>query len=56
MGRVGMMEILVVAVVILLLFGVKDLPRIGKALGQMLKEFKNSMKDHSDEPSSGDKA
>jgi len=54
MGRIGLMEILVVTVAVLLLFGVKDLPKIGRAVGQMFKEFKHSMKDHPDDSSSGD--
>jgi len=44
-GRIGLTEILLIAVVILLLFGVKDLPKIGKAIGEALKEFKKSFKD-----------
>ena len=46
MGRIGLTEILVIAVVILILFGAKDLPKIGKAIGEMLKEFKKSVKDN----------
>ncbi len=45
MGGIGLTEILVVAVIVLLLFGAKDLPKIGKAIGEMLKEFKKSVKD-----------
>jgi len=45
-GRIGLTEILVIAVVILILFGAKDLPKIGKAIGEMLKEFKKSVKDN----------
>ncbi len=45
MGRIGLAEILVVVVVILLLFGAKNLPKIGKAIGEALREFKKSVKD-----------
>lgn len=45
MGRLGLGEILLIAVVILLLFGAKDLPKIGKAIGEALKEFKKSFHD-----------
>lgn len=48
MGRIGLIEILIVAVVILLLFGAKDLPKIGKSIGEALKEFKKSFKDGDD--------
>jgi sec-independent protein translocase protein TatA len=44
-GRLGLGEILLIAVVILLLFGAKDLPKIGKAIGEALKEFKKSFHD-----------
>lgn len=49
MGRIGLVEILIILVVILLLFGAKNLPTIGKALGEALKEFKKSVKDDSGE-------
>ncbi len=45
MGRIGLTEMLFIAVIALLLFGAKDLPKIGKAVGEMFKEFKKSVKD-----------
>ena len=45
MGRVGLPELIVIAVVILLLFGAKRLPEIARALGQAIKEFKKAGKD-----------
>ena len=44
MGRIGIPEILLVVVVVLLLFGAKNLPKIGKSIGEALKEFKKSIK------------
>ncbi|KGR74675.1 twin-arginine translocase TatA/TatE family subunit [Ureibacillus sinduriensis] len=41
-GIPGMVIILVIA---LILFGPSKLPQLGKAVGQTLKEFKNSTKD-----------
>ncbi|WP_147802138.1 twin-arginine translocase TatA/TatE family subunit [Alkalicoccus halolimnae] len=41
-GIPGLILILVIALVI---FGPKKLPEIGKAMGQTLKEFRNSTKD-----------
>lgn len=41
----GMKEILVIAVVILLLFGGKKIPELMKGLGSGIKEFKKSVKD-----------
>lgn len=46
----GPFETLVILVVILLLFGAKRLPEIGRALGEGIREFKKSMKDSADDP------
>ncbi len=48
MGRLGLGEIVVIALAVLLLFGAKNLPKIGKAIGEALKEFKKSVKDPTD--------
>ena len=51
MGNVGIGELLVVLVIILVLFGAKRLPEIGKALGEGIREFKKAaqgLKDHED--------
>ena len=49
MGRIGLGEILVVLVLVLLLFGAKNLPKIGRSIGEALKEFKKSVKDNGTE-------
>ena len=41
----GMREILVIAILILLLFGAKRIPEFMKGLGSGIKEFKKSMKE-----------
>ena len=38
-------HLLIVLVVVLILFGGKNLPEIGKALGKALREFKETQKD-----------
>ena len=43
MGNIGFGELLVVLVIILVLFGAKRLPEIGKALGDGIREFKKAM-------------
>ena len=43
MGNIGFSELLVVLVIILVLFGAKRLPEIGKALGDGIREFKKAM-------------
>ncbi len=41
----GTMEILIILGVILLFFGARKLPALGKALGQTAKEFKKGLKE-----------
>ena len=48
MSMPGPLEIIVILVVVLLLFGAKRLPEIGKALGEGIREFKKSMNNDSD--------
>ena len=42
---IGFQEILVILLICLLLFGANKLPKIGKALGKTIKEFKKAMKE-----------
>lgn len=42
-GNLGISELLVVAVLVLLLFGPRRLPEIGRTVGQALREFKRGM-------------
>ena len=57
MGRVGVSEIFLIALVVLLLFGAKRLPEIARALGEAIKEFKKSSKDdQSDQGAKGSQA
>jgi len=49
MKSLGAPEILIIALVILLLFGAKKLPELAKGLGEGIKNFKNSVKAE-DEP------
>jgi sec-independent protein translocase protein TatA len=39
----GPMELLLIFLVILLLFGAKRLPELARGLGQSIREFKNSI-------------
>ena len=45
MGRFGLAEILVIAVIILLLFGGKKIPEFFKGIGEGVREFKKATKD-----------
>ena len=42
MGSIGSMEILLVFVIALLLFGPKKLPELGRSLGKTIREFKKA--------------
>jgi sec-independent protein translocase protein TatA len=44
MRSLGAPEILIIALVILLLFGAKKLPELAKGLGEGIKNFRNSVK------------
>jgi len=51
MGEFSPIHWLVVLIVIMVIFGPKRLPEIGKALGEAIREFKKSLKEaSSDEP------
>ena len=43
MGRIGLPELILIAVILLLLFGAKRLPSIAKSLGESIKEFKKGI-------------
>jgi sec-independent protein translocase protein TatA len=55
-GWIGPWEILILLLVVLLIFGPKRLPELGRSLGRGMREFKNSVKeiggddDHDDLP------
>ena len=44
----GMQEILVIALIVLLLFGGKKIPELMKGLGKGVKSFKDGMKEVTD--------
>ena len=45
MGRLGTVELIIVALVILLLFGGKKLPELVKGIGEAVREFKKGAKE-----------
>lgn len=45
----GPWELLVIALIVLLLFGAKRLPEIAQGMGKGIKEFKKAMKDTTEE-------
>ncbi len=52
MGSLGWPEILLIALVIILLFGARKLPEIGKGLGEGIRSFRSAMKGE-DDPNKG---
>jgi sec-independent protein translocase protein TatA len=50
-GSIGAGELLILLLVVLLVFGPKRLPEMGRSLGRGMREFKNSVTgDHHHEP------
>ncbi len=43
LGPIGPMELLVVGVILVFIFGAKKLPELGKSMGEGIKNFKRSI-------------
>jgi sec-independent protein translocase protein TatA len=54
-GKLGLPEILILAVIALLIFGPKRLGELGKGLGEGIKNFKSSVKDGGETPATPSK-
>ena len=48
-GNIGPLEIAIVLIIALLVFGPKRLPELGKSLGKGIREFKGSISGEDDE-------
>ncbi len=48
-GGIGMTEILIIALIVLLLFGGKKIPELMKGLGKGVRSFKDGINNISDE-------
>lgn len=49
MRNLGPLEIFLILVVVMIIFGVGKLPSVGRGMGQALKEFRTSVKDKDEE-------
>jgi sec-independent protein translocase protein TatA len=50
LGNIGPLEIIVVLIIALVVFGPKRLPELGRSLGKGIREFRGSVSgDHGDE-------
>lgn len=45
LGNIGTTEIVIVAAILLVLFGGKKLPELARGIGDAIKEFKKSIKE-----------
>ena len=55
LGNIGGTEIIIIAIIILLLFGGKKIPELMQGLGKGVKSFKKGMKDIADDLENCDK-
>ncbi len=57
-GSLGLPELLIILAIVVLIFGVNKLPRLGKGLGEGIRNFKDSLKtgknDETDDNASSD--
>ncbi|MDQ7007822.1 MAG: twin-arginine translocase TatA/TatE family subunit [Acidobacteriota bacterium] len=54
-GPLGAPELLIIALILVLLFGVRKLPELGKGLGEGIKNFRGAMKEMQEEDKSDPK-
>lgn len=52
-GNIGPLEVLVVLIIALVVFGPKRLPELGQSLGRGIREFKGSLSGESDDRDEG---
>jgi sec-independent protein translocase protein TatA len=55
MPNVGPLEIAVVLIIVLIIFGPKRLPELGQSMGRGIREFKNSLTGDKDKDSAEEK-
>ena len=48
MGKLGVWELLIILVIVLIIFGPKALPKLGKSLGKTIGNFKKGLSDDED--------
>ena len=44
LGSIGLPEMLILLVIVVLIFGVNKLPKLGRGLGEGIKNFKDSVR------------
>jgi sec-independent protein translocase protein TatA len=55
LGSIGMPELLLILLIVVIIFGARRLPELGKGLGQGIRSFRDSMsgKEKDDAPEAG---
>jgi sec-independent protein translocase protein TatA len=48
-GNIGPLEIIIVLIIALVVFGPKRLPELGRSLGKGIREFRGSISGHDDD-------
>ena len=54
LGKLGTTELLVILVIVIVIFGPKQLPKLSKMFGKTIKNFKEGMSDNKDSEKSDD--
>ena len=54
LGQLGTTELLVILVIVIVIFGPKQLPKLSKMFGKTIKNFKEGMSDNKDSDKSDD--
>ena len=54
MPNIGPLEIVVILIIALVVFGPKRLPELGRSMGKGIREFKNSLTSDKDDDDDGD--
>jgi sec-independent protein translocase protein TatA len=54
--RLGIWELLLILGIVIILFGAKRIPEMGKGIGEGIRNFKKSVKDSNEEEPDGKKS
>ena len=54
LGKLGTTELLVILVIVIVIFGPKQLPKLSKMFGKTIKNFREGMSDNKDSDKSDD--
>ncbi len=54
-GKIGVPELIVIFAIVLVVFGPKQLPKLGETFGKTIKGFRNGMELNEDESEKADK-